>query len=208
MRKQKFCLSFMLCFNYCPDFVFTLFSSIRLLEFFKEILLLPSSSSPSLITSSGTACLQTTDYGLTVNHRQSQRVPAVTVTDLEFADDLALLSNTIQDAQSLLHDLEVVAEQVGLFMNTSKTEFMTVNIDHEEASIQANNGDSLEHVHDFKYPGSYIADSRKDLNTRKGMAWTACIKPQKVWTSGISEHQEVKFFKACVKPVLLYGSET
>ena len=90
------------------------------------------------------------DYGLTIRPRQSRRVPAVTVTDLDFADDLALLSNTIQDAQSLLHDLEVAAEQVGLFMNSSKTEFMTVNIDHEEASILANNGDPLEHVHDFK----------------------------------------------------------
>ena len=148
------------------------------------------------------------DYGLTILPRQSRRVPAVTVTDLDFADDLALLSNTIQDAQSLLHDLEVAAEKVGLFMNASKTEFMTINIDHEEALIKANNGDPLEHVQDFKYLGSYIADSRKDFNTRKGMAWTACIKLQKVWTSGISEHLKVKFFKACVEPVLLYGSET
>ena len=54
------------------------------------------------------------DYGLIIRPRQSRRVPAVTVTDLDFADDLALLSNTIQDAQSLLHDLEVAAEQVGL----------------------------------------------------------------------------------------------
>ena len=49
---------------------------------------------------------------------------ATTVTDLDFADDLALLSNTIQDAQSLLHDLEVAAEQVGRFRNASKTECM------------------------------------------------------------------------------------
>ena len=49
---------------------------------------------------------------------------------------------------------------------------------------------------------------RKDFNTRKGMAWSACIKLQKVWTSGISDHLKVKFFRACVEPVLLYGSET
>ena len=40
------------------------------------------------------------------------------------------------------------------------------------------------------------------------MAWSACIKLQKVWSSGISQHLKVKFFKACVEPVLLYGSET
>ena len=92
------------------------------------------------------------------------------MTDLDFADDLALLSNTIQDVQSLLHDLEVAAEQVGLYMNTSKTEFMTVNIDHDEASILANNGDPLEHVQDFKYLGSFIVDSRKDFKGAGGVS--------------------------------------
>ncbi|KAL5260789.1 hypothetical protein ACHWQZ_G010818 [Mnemiopsis leidyi] len=148
------------------------------------------------------------DYGLIITPRQSRRIPAVTVTDLDFADDLALLSNTIQEAQSLLNDLEVAAEKVGLCMNSSKTEFMTINIDSEKALIKSKGGHSLEHVDDFKYLGSYIADSKQDFNTRKGMAWTACIKLQKVWTSGISEHLKVKFFKACVEPVLLYGSET
>ena len=46
------------------------------------------------------------DYGLTIIPRQSRRVPA----DLHIADDLALLSNSIQDAQSLRHDLKVTAE--------------------------------------------------------------------------------------------------
>ena len=64
------------------------------------------------------------------------------------------------------------------------------------------------HVDDFKYLGSYVLDSMKDFNARKGMAWSACIKLQKVWTSGISEHLKVKFIRACVEPVLLYGSET
>ena len=86
------------------------------------------------------------DYGLTILPRQSRRVPAVTVTDFKFADDLAVLSNTIRDTQRLLHDLESAAEQGGLFMNASKTAFMSVNIYHEEASILANNGDPLEPV--------------------------------------------------------------
>ncbi|KAL5271253.1 hypothetical protein ACHWQZ_G001778 [Mnemiopsis leidyi] len=93
------------------------------------------------------------DYGLIITPRQSRRIPAVTVTDLDFADDLALLSNTIQEAQSLLNDLEVAAEKVGLCMNSSKTEFMTINIDSEKASIKSKGGHSLEHVDDFKYLG-------------------------------------------------------
>ncbi|KAL5253695.1 hypothetical protein ACHWQZ_G013464 [Mnemiopsis leidyi] len=52
------------------------------------------------------------EHGLTITPRQSRRIPAVTVTDLDFADDLALLSNTIQEAQSLLNNLEIAAEKV------------------------------------------------------------------------------------------------
>ena len=148
------------------------------------------------------------DLGLTITPRQSRRVPAVTVTDLDFADDLALLSNTIQQAEKLLHDLEHASNLVGLSMNVSRTKFMTININSVDTSINSIDGRPIEHVQDFKYLGSYIADSRKDFNTRKGMAWSACTKLLKVWTSGISEDLKVKFFRACVEPVLLYGSET
>ena len=148
------------------------------------------------------------DLGLTITPRQNRRVPAVTVTDLDVADDLALLSNTIQQAEKLLHDLEHASNLVGLSMNVSKTKFMTININSVDTSINSIDGRPIEHVQDFKYLGSYIADSRKDFNTRKGMAWSACTKLLKVWTSGISEDLNVKFFRVCVEPVLLYASET
>jgi hypothetical protein len=148
------------------------------------------------------------EYGLTIIPRQTRRVPGVTVTDLDFADDLALMSNTIAGAKKLLHDLENAASLVGLSLNAKKTEYMTVNIDTPDESISSLNGDNIKHVEDFKYLGSYIADSKRDFNIRKGMAWSACIKLQKIWTSGISDHLKVRFFRACVEPVLLYGSET
>jgi exonuclease III len=148
------------------------------------------------------------DNGLTVAPRRSSRFPAVKVTDLDFADDLALISDTIEKAQRLLHDLETAASDIGLHVNDLKTEFMLVNIDDPEPAITTLDGKALKQVQDFKYLGSYIADSRKDFNTRKGMAWTACIKLQKIWNSKIPAALKRKFFKACVEPVLLYGSET
>ena len=148
----------------------------------------------------------TPDLGLTITPRQSRRVPAVTATDLDFADDLALLSNSIEQAEKLLHDLEHASDLVGLSMNVSKTKF--ININCPNGSINSTDGRPIEPVEDFKYLGSYISDSKKDFNTRKGMAWSACTKLLKVWTSGISEDLKVKFFRACVEPVLLYGSET
>ena len=40
------------------------------------------------------------------------------------------------------------------------------------------------------------------------MAWAACIKLQKIWNSKIPSAAKLKFFKACVAPILLYSSET
>ena len=77
-------------------------------------------------------------------------------------------------------------------MNTSKTEFMTINMPTTGNVLYSIAGHQLRHVDDFKYLGSYVSDSTKDFNIRKGMAWSACIKLQEVWTSGISEHLIVK----------------
>ena len=60
---------------------------------------------------------------ITIQPWRSRRLSAVTVTNLDFADHLALHSNIIQVAQSALHDLEVAAEQVGLFINASTVNY-------------------------------------------------------------------------------------
>ena len=46
--------------------------------------------------------------------------PAITVTDLEFADDLALLTEEIHQAQEILHQLENKAKNVGLISTVTK----------------------------------------------------------------------------------------
>ena len=119
-----------------------------------------------------------------------------------------LLSDTVEKGQKLLQELESAAAQVGLHLNAAKTEFITVNTDDRDPVIHSSNGSVLKHVSDFKYLGSYIAEDRKDFQVRKALAWTVCNKLQKVWNSNIPSNLKVKFFRACVEPVLLYGSET
>ena len=46
------------------------------------------------------------------------------MTDIDFADDLALLANTIENAEKLLHHIEIAAREVGLHINAKKTEYM------------------------------------------------------------------------------------
>ena len=63
-------------------------------------------------------------------------------------------------------------------MNAKKTKFMAINLDNEESSMHVIDGSAIEHVSDFKYLGSYIADSRKVFNTKNGIAWSAICMHQ------------------------------
>ena len=52
--------------------------------------------------------------GFTIEERKSRRIPEVKVINLDFADDIALTTNSINGAQKLLNDVESAASKVGL----------------------------------------------------------------------------------------------
>ena len=58
---------------------------------------------------------------------RSRRYPAKTITDPDYADDLALLPNTPVQAESLLHSVEQATRGIGLHVITNKTELMCLN---------------------------------------------------------------------------------
>ena len=62
--------------------------------------------------------------GLEIKPRFSSRHPAEYVTDTDFADDISLISSSLQNAQDLLTSLEGAANCVGLYLNESKTEYI------------------------------------------------------------------------------------
>ncbi|KAI8503591.1 hypothetical protein Bbelb_185620 [Branchiostoma belcheri] len=51
------------------------------------------------------------EKGLEIQPRRSRRHPAVNLTDLDFADDLALTTHLVKDAETLLQSLEKAATQ-------------------------------------------------------------------------------------------------
>ena len=52
---------------------------------------------------------------------RSRRYPAQTITDADYADDIALLENTPDKNESQLHSLERAAGGVGFHINADKT---------------------------------------------------------------------------------------
>ena len=56
-----------------------------------------------------------------------RRYPAQTITDADYADDIALLANTPAQAETLLHSLERAAAGLGFLVNAHKMEYMCFN---------------------------------------------------------------------------------
>ena len=64
--------------------------------------------------------------GFELTKKRSRRYPA-TITDADYADDIAILANTPDQAETLLHSLERAAANIGLYVNAHRTEYMCYN---------------------------------------------------------------------------------
>ena len=61
------------------------------------------------------------ENGFKLTKERSRRYPAKTITDADYADDIALLANAPAQAETLLHNLERAATGIGLHVNAHKT---------------------------------------------------------------------------------------
>ena len=82
------------------------------------------------------------NLGFTLDRSRSRRHPAKVIYDTDFADNISLLSNTLEQAQLLLSRVETSTKQTGLHMNNSKTEY--IKLSQGEGDLKALNGESKE----------------------------------------------------------------
>ena len=71
------------------------------------------------------------ELGFKLERRKSRRIGLKLLMDLDFADDIALITEEVNQAQNFLIALETEAESVGLNCNSAKTEYQTWNQDPE-----------------------------------------------------------------------------
>ena len=88
--------------------------------------------------------------GLEITPRKSRQHPAIKVTDMLFGDDVALLSEEIDQAQKVLSKVQTEAERVGLHISAKKTEFMAYK-QPDDITIQKTSRKLLKEVQNFKY---------------------------------------------------------
>jgi len=147
------------------------------------------------------------ELGITLTPRKTRRVGPKTVTYLDFADNLAIISNHVNQAQTFLYQLEDAARTVGLTINSSKTKVMTFN-QPREVNLLTREGKKLDIVSEFKYLGSRMSSTEKDITARIQQAWRAMHKLNNIWGSNCSPKLKRETFVTLVESILLYGCTT
>ena len=109
------------------------------------------------------------------------------------ADDIAILANTPDQAETLLHSLERAAASIGLYVNAHKTEYMCYN---QTGDISTLEGTPLKLVDKFTYLGSSVESTEKDIETRLTKAWTAIDRLSIIWKSDLTDKMKRSFFQA------------
>ena len=106
------------------------------------------------------------ENGLELTKTRSRRYSVKTITNADYADEIAILANAPAQAETLLHSLERAAACIGLHVNAHKTEYMCFN---------QTGGSSLKLVDKFTYLGSSVSSTETDIDTRLAKAWTTVI---------------------------------
>ena len=96
------------------------------------------------------------ELGFMLTPRPSSRNLKKVITDLVFADDIALTSGNVDRAQRLLSRVKNEGNRVRLLLS-EKTNEMTCNVAPDP--ILTNGGIALEEVEDSKYLGSWVKSS-------------------------------------------------
>ena len=136
------------------------------------------------------------------------------VTDLDFADDVAILAESLETLVSALDAFCNEAKPLGLKVSWTKTKVQDFGglLGEPAQSIRAC-GEDIEVTQNFTYLGSVVHNSGlsdQEVNRRIGLAAGVMNSiDRSVWRSRyLCRGTKLRVFRALILPVLLYGSET
>ena len=96
--------------------------------------------------------------------RRSHHHHPVVITDTDFADDTST-TEEIHQAQGMLASVKLEAVQIGLHLNSKKTEVKHFN-QGGVTTIKAKNGGEIKSMNHFKYLGGWLEALQKILSTK------------------------------------------
>ena len=140
------------------------------------------------------------DKGININGEK--------LSNLRFADDVALLSRSLNELQDMINELQEESEKIGLKANMEKTKII-INSHATKGSIKMR-GEELQIVDEVVYLGQQITmkSSRSgEIQRRISAGWIAFAKYRKILKSNIPICLKRKIYHGCIEPVITYGSQ-
>ena len=147
------------------------------------------------------------ELGFQLIRKQSRRKPAVAISALSYADDIAIISEETEQSLELLSRVEMNASEIGLQLNSKKTKIMAfaqTNPVNTCTTLSA----QIIIVDNFKYLGSWMNISLKDFEFHKALTWKACQKMKKLYKSNLAITPKIRIIKVTIETISLYESET
>ena len=143
--------------------------------------------------------------------RAKTRVRKVTLRDVLFADDAALVAHSAEKLQSLPNQFSNACEAFRLTISLKKTKVMCQG--NEDTPALTIKDYSLEAVSQFTYLGSTTSNNAclaVELGKRIGKAATNMAKlSARVWENRkLTTQTKVAVYRACIVSTLLYVSES
>ncbi|EYC02896.1 hypothetical protein Y032_0097g3004 [Ancylostoma ceylanicum] len=133
------------------------------------------------------------------------------LTDLDYADDIALLAESDSRLQEATSSLNQEATKSGLRISAEKSKIMKIGIEHTPININVGTT-QLENVTKFTYLGStvsYDGDADIDIRTRIAKAAAVFRRLQPLLaTTSISNNIKLRLYLSIVVPTAIYTSET
>ena len=136
------------------------------------------------------------------------RMQGLSIRDLKYADDTALLATTTAGLENLIKSVKEHSEQKGLFRNVKKTKIMSTDRCREEAVINIDR-EEIERVSSFEYLGARIQANGKttpEIIRRLAMATAKLNKMANVW-KGQCGDTKIRVLKRTVFRTATYGCE-
>ncbi|KAL4084268.1 hypothetical protein QTP88_028093 [Uroleucon formosanum] len=141
-------------------------------------------------------------------------VGQTTVDLLAYADDIAILGNSVEEVKSSCRKLMKTAGKVGLQINDEKTEYILVNseVNYRQGEIMEVDNHSFKRVSHFNYLGSILTNDNNikvEIDTRLKKGNNCYYGLGKVLSAkAVSKNLKVQIYTTLIRPVVLYGSET
>ena len=128
------------------------------------------------------------------------------LSNLRFADDIFLCTETPQELQQMLHDLCDESRRMGLKMNIAKTKVMVVDKTPIKMNIVL-----IEKVTGYVYLGQHYSlkenNQDKEIQRRIMAGWAAYAKHRDIFKGNLAICLKRQVYNYCVLPAMTYGAD-